>query len=89
MRTLGHIDHDQYMITVLSHNGKTTIQIDSGLFSQSYAFRDGSVVTDLNSATQFCDTTFLQEVQHRFQDMRQSYHTQISKNVSDEFPEII
>lgn len=89
MRTIGFIDHSSNKITVLEHNNKITLQIESGLLSQSYAFRDGSTVSNLAAVQKFCTPEFLAKIDQRFRDMNQDYFDQISKGIEDKFPEII
>ena len=89
MRTIGHIDHRSNKITVLEHNNKITLQIESGLLSQSYAFRDGSPVSDFSAVQKFCTPEFLAKIDQRFHDMNQDYFDQISQGIEEKFPEII
>lgn len=89
MRTLGHIEHPQHKITVLSHNNKLTLQIENGLFSQSYSFRDGSPVSNMAEAHNFCNEKFLNGIDLRFEAMRKDYYDQIKENIEDDFPEIV
>ena len=89
MRTIGHIDHPSNKITVLEHNNKITLQIESGLLSQSFAFRDGSPVSDFAAVQKFCTTDFLSKVDQRFLEMNQDYFNQISQGIEEKFPEII
>ena len=89
MRTIGHIEHPSDNITVLSHNNKVTLQFESGLLSQSYSFRDGSPVSDIVSATTYCDAEFIAKIEKRFAAMNKDYFDQFSKGLEEEFPEII
>ena len=89
MRTIGYIDHPSNKITVLEHNNKITLQIESGLLSQSYAFRDGSLVSDFSAVQKFCTPEFLAKIDQRFRDMNKDYFDQISEGIEAKFPEII
>lgn len=89
MRTVGHIDHPKYKITVLAHNNKLTLQIEFGLLSQSYSFRDGSTVSNMTDVQTFCNSDFLAKIDARFDEMNKDYFAQMSKSLSDEFPTII
>ncbi|MDA9866615.1 hypothetical protein N9C29_02215, partial [Saprospiraceae bacterium] len=73
MRTIGHIDHKSNKITVLEHNNKITLQIESGLLSQSYTFRDGSPVSDFSDVQNFCTPEFIAKIDQRFQEMNKDY----------------
>jgi len=89
MRTIGHIDHPTHKITVLEHNNKITLQIESGLLSQSYAFRDGSPISNITDVQKFCSAEFLAKVDQRFRAMNQDYFDQITDGIEEKFPEII
>ena len=89
MRTIGHIDHPIHKITVLEHNSKITLQIESGLLSQSYAFRDGSPVSNFVDVEKFCTSEFLAKIDQRFSDMNKDYFEQIAEGIEEKFPEII
>lgn len=89
MRTIGHIEHPTHKITVLEHNNKITLQIESGLLSQSYAFRDGSPVSDFAAVQKFCSEDFLSKIDQRFREMNRDYFNQISEGIEQKFPEII
>lgn len=89
MRTIGYIDHPTNKITVLEHNNKITLQIESGLLSQSYAFRDGSPVSDFAAVQKFCTEAFLTKIDQRFREMNQDYFDQVTEGIDEKFPEII
>ena len=89
MRTIGHIDHKSNKITVLEHNNKITLQIESGLLSQSYTFRDGSPVSDFSDVQNFCTPEFIAKIDQRFQESPEDYFDQIIEGIEEKFPEII
>jgi len=89
MRTIGYIDHRSHKITVLEHNNKITLQIESGLLSQSYTFRDGSPISNLSDVQNFCTPEFIAKIDQRFQDMNKDYFDQISEGIEEKFPVII
>lgn len=89
MRIIGHIEHPTNKITVLEHNNKITLQFESGLLSQSYAFRDGSSVSDFATAKKFCTPDFLAKIDNRFIEMNKDYFDQLTLGMEEEFPVII
>lgn len=89
MRTIGHIEHPTNKITVLEHNNKITLQIESGLLSQSYSFRDGSPISNFEAVKEYCTAEFLTKIDQRFRDMNKDYFDQIKESIEDNFPEII
>lgn len=89
MRTIGFIEHPTNKITVLEHNNKITLQIESGLLSQSYTFRDGSPVSNFEAVQKFCTEDFLHKIDERFRAMNKDYFDQIKEGIEEKFPEII
>lgn len=73
MRIIGEIAHPSYKITVLKMNERVTIQIEDRLVSQSFVFRDGSGIQDLNSAEKLLTPQFMQNVDQRFVEMNKDY----------------
>jgi hypothetical protein len=91
MRIIGEIAHPKLKISVFASSGKTTIQFEDGLLTQSYKFRDGSVVTSFEEAVDFVDQDFIDIVEKRFNEMNMDL-TQRSENIIQskfDFPNII
>jgi len=82
MRILGDIPHPRYKITILEMSSKITIQIEDGMLSQSYRFRDGAAVTNVASAIEFCDEIFLHKIDSVFTQM-QGNMIQASERISN------
>lgn len=89
MRTIGHLDHPTYKITALEHNNKITLQIEEGLFTQSYAFRDGGIVNNMGELQSFVSASFLEKITSNFESMKAAYYAEIKDQVKEEFDEII
>jgi len=85
MRIIGEINHPKYKITVLKMNERVTLQIEDRLVSQSFVFRDGSGVRDLNSAEQILTPDFLKKVEARFVEMNTDYMHALEQINADEF----
>ena len=84
MRIIGEIPHATYKITVLKMNDKITIQIENRLVVQSYIFRDGSGVSDQNSAEKLLTPDFMKGVDNRFAEMNKDYIEALEKMNMDE-----
>ncbi len=88
MRIIGEIQHPKYKITVLQMNHRITIQLENGLLTQSFTFRDGSGVIDLSTANTILTPEFLSKIDTRFIDMQADYITalqELYKNEIDDF----
>ena len=84
MRIIGEINHPIYKISVLKMNEKVTIQIEDRLVTQSFAFRDGSGIRDLESAEKLLTPDFMTKVDNRFQDMHKDYMNALQSVYEDE-----
>jgi len=92
MRLLANIPHPILRISIFTNDNRFTLKFESGLYEQTYKFRDGdgfdSVDAIINLVTEsFCnDVLNLLNLQHK---MKLNH---ISKNISEnepEFPVII
>lgn len=92
MRILGEVPHSKYKITILEMSSKISIQIEDGLLTQTFRFRDASGISGAYDATLFCDEVFMEKVAQTFELMagNQSNRLQVftTKDQLD-FPEII
>lgn len=92
MRVIGHVDHPHYKITIFHFNNRHTIKIEDGMLEQSYAYRDGSVVSSLSEAQAVVTSDFLQNCKLVFDQMKIEYkpirETQLDHS-DDDFDEII
>lgn len=79
MRIIGEIPHPQYKITVFSMNERLSFQIEDSLLTQTYRFRDGSGVGNLNDVKLFLNATFLEDVDNAFLKMRKGYIEQLKE----------
>ena len=85
MRIIGEVEHPKYKISVLSMNQKITIQIEDRLVSQSFVFRDGSGVDNLDSVKAYLTEEFLSGVDKRFAEMNQDYISRLEEMNKEEF----
>ena len=85
MRIIGEVSHPKYKISVLKMNEKITVQIEERLVSQSYTFRDGSGIKDLESVEKLLNPEFMKNVEDRFHQMNVDYLNALEKMNEDEF----
>lgn len=69
MRIIGEFDAGQIKVTVFKMNERVSIKLETGLLEQTYKFRDGSGVENVEQARQFCDEAFLDRVSAIFMTM--------------------
>lgn len=92
MRILGEVPHSKYKITILEMSSKVSIQIEDGLLTQTFRFRDASGMSGAHDATLFCNDAFMEKVAHTFQLMAENQSSRLQEfNTTDQmdFPEII
>lgn len=91
MRIIGNIPNEQYKITVFQMNGKLSVKIEDQLLEQTYKFRDGSGIENVNDIEQLIDDEYLKEITNIFEQMEKlKYQSLISKiSNGEEFDEII
>lgn len=90
MRIIGDIDHPRYKITVFSMNERVSVKIEDQLYEQTFIFRDGSGVTNVNDVKNLLNDQFLNAVDQAFQTMKTAYIHAISDlHDQNNFMEII
>jgi len=92
MRILGYIEHDRIKITVFEDNNKLIVQCEDGLCQQTYKFRNGGVVEDLDSLKKLVDADFISNIEAHLAEMRTSRQSALSRMTAafeDEFDTII
>lgn len=93
MRIVGYIEHPNMKITVFKMENKLSVKFESGLYEQTYKFRDGEGVESMLDVKKVVDDAFLNEVEQmlsRMQDIKnQSVKRNSSSENSGEFEEII
>ncbi len=92
MRIIGDIEHAKYKISVFRSGEKTIIQIEDGLLEQLYKFRDGEIVSDMETANAYVNQEFLEEVESVFATMYMSKSNNTKRLIEQldiEFPTII
>mgnify|MGYP006281904093 CR=1 FL=1 len=93
MRIVGEIDHPVLKITVFQMNNRLSVKLESGLYEQTYKFRQGEGVDTLDDVRRIVDTEFTQAVLQELQQMHQRKTATLRRHLSPgeeaEFEEII
>jgi len=93
MRIIGYIEHPVIKITVFKMDNKLSVKFESGLFEQTYKFRQSDDLEKIEDVQRLVDTTFINNVLAEFTTMNQLKNTALSRflpeSTSDEFDEII
>jgi hypothetical protein len=84
MRILREFDRHGMKITILSWNGKISIKCEKDLMEQTFKFRDGSGIEQLQDAETFLDEVFLENVNSIFHDMSEARYRRWEKMESKE-----
>ena len=69
MRIAGEFPHPKYKITILHHNSKYTIQIESGSLTQSYILREGEGVQSVDDVKKKISTSYIEALDRIFLSM--------------------
>ena len=93
MRIIGYIDHPRLKITIFKMDNKFSVKFESGLYEQTYKFRDGEGIEGANDIRDLVDEAFLEKVETELQRMHRIRLQALSRreepNGEDEFDEII
>lgn len=92
MRILGYIEHPSIKFTVFEDNNKVIVQCEDGLCQQTYKFRSGGLVDDLESIKNLFDEAFIASIENQLSNMKTARRTALSKRTTaleDEFDVII
>ncbi len=69
MRIVGDFPHPKYKITILHHNSKYTIQVESGSLTQSYILREGEGIETIDDIKNRISSKFIQSLDRIFLNM--------------------
>ncbi len=82
MRILGEFPHPKYKISILHHNSKYTVQVESGSLSQSYILREGEGIQTVDDVKKRINPSFIQSLDRIFLNMSDEL-LNLLKDVSD------
>lgn len=93
MRIVGYIEHPNLKITVFKMDNKTSIKFETGMYEQTYKFREMDELNNMEKIKELVDGEFVNNVLSEFQRMHQYKNNALSsflpKEEEDEFEEII
>lgn len=71
MRIIGYIEHPILKITVFKMNNKLSVKLESGLYEQTYKFRESEHLKNVQDVQRLIDHEFVQSVEADFKHMHQ------------------
>ncbi|MBP7273350.1 MAG: hypothetical protein KA974_05890 [Saprospiraceae bacterium] len=71
MRIIGYIEHPTLKITVFKMDNKLSVKFETGLYEQTYKFRDGEGIEELADVTRLITPNFIGQVEQIFIQMHQ------------------
>ncbi|MCC6723124.1 MAG: hypothetical protein IT258_01345 [Saprospiraceae bacterium] len=94
MRIIGDIPHPSMKITVFKMDNKLSVKFETGLYEQTFKFRESNELSDFPSMQRLVDEQFMQEVMEDFAKLHQVKNAALGRFLSqgdeqEEFEEII
>jgi len=93
MRIIGYIEHPVMKITVFKDNGKLSAKFETGLFEQTYKFREMDTIKTLVDVQGLVDDAFQARVMENFQTMNKLRNEALDRFLpkleEEDFEEII
>lgn len=93
MRIVGYIEHPSLKITVFQMDNKMSIKFETGMYEQTYKFREMEELNNLEKIKKLVHGDFVNKVLQEFQKMHQikneALEAFLPKVDEDEFEEII
>ncbi len=84
MRILGYIDHPVIKITVFQMDNKRAVKFESGLLEQTYKFRTGDHIENMEDIRRLVDNTFINTVLAEFSQMHRIKDNALGRFLPDE-----
>ena len=93
MRIVGYVEHPNLKITVFQMDNKISIKFETGMYEQTYKFREMDELKNMEQIKKLVDGEFANNVLNEFQKMHQFKNNALGnflpKEEEDEFEEII
>ncbi len=92
MRIIGEFDVDQIKVTVFKMNERISLKFEYNLLEQTYKFRDGSGINNMDDVKKYCSQKTIEHVTEIFKNMAEARSVAISvlrQDSDDEFDHII
>jgi hypothetical protein len=72
MRIIGQIEHPTLKITVFKMDNKLSVKFESGLYEQTYKFRESDSLNDFESVKKLVDPAYIDFVLAEFNNMHRA-----------------
>jgi hypothetical protein len=72
MRIIGDIPHPSLKITVFKMDNKLSVKFETGLYEQTFKFRESEELHDFETMQKLVDAEFVNEVMENFAKMHRS-----------------
>ncbi len=92
MRIIGSIDHPVLKITIFQMDNKLSVKFETGLYEQTYKFRNSDNINTLEDIKQLVDETFITNALAEMSNLHQIKSRAMSRFLpteEDEFDNII
>lgn len=92
MRIIGQIEHPVLKITIFKNDNRISVKLESGLYEQTYKFRDGEGIESAEDVEKFINSEFLEQAQGILKTMHAARMNAISRQSQsgpETFEEII
>lgn len=93
MRIIGYIEHPTLKISIFKLSGRFAVKFESGLYEQTYKFRESEYMTGVDAVRQLVDAELLTFVEQEMQKMHQQAMAALSRVLppieAEEFDRII
>ena len=92
MRIIGEIPHPIMKITVFKMDNKLSVKFETGLYEQTFKFRESNELSDFESIEKLVDERFMAEVMEQFSKLHSAKNEALGRflpKVVQEFEEII
>ncbi|MEL6717715.1 MAG: hypothetical protein AAFP82_03285 [Bacteroidota bacterium] len=93
MRIIGYIEHPHLKITVFKMNNRVSVKFESGLYEQTYKFRESEALKNIDQVKQLVDNQLIIEVEKGLAQMHRSKNQALARYLppkeEDEFDTLI
>ena len=93
MRIIGHIEHPAMKITVFKMDNKLSVKFETGLYEQTYKFRESLELTSFEDVQRLVDEAFCAFILKQFEEMHRAKNEALARCLpaqqDDVFDEII
>jgi hypothetical protein len=92
MRIIGNIDHPTLKITVFKMDNKLSVKFETGLYEQTFKFRESDALNSFESVQKLVDEPFINAVMKNFATMHRLKNDALGRFLpkeTEEFEEII